>query len=276
MSGIQKNIMSSVVISPSVETTDGTCRSMSVTAFGRLFTVNVDDTSLDHGLMLWDASVAFLRYLEANPRECESLRNARILEVGAGTGLLGIALAHCVGARVVMTDLTRVCGNLAANVTADPLKPGASGSLSVVPFDWCDADGPRAVLAASDGGVFDAIIGTDVAYSEALNPTLLSATAACARASEVRGTRCTVYFANELRCELAQGVFDRVAPTLFVCKRVPAKQMPQSLRDQNMILFKMRLLPSERRSSASESTSSGSGSNMRISTTSSREEDEAI
>lgn len=236
-----------------LSTTDGTCRSMSVSAFGRSFTVLVDDTSLDHGLMLWDASVAFLRWLEANPREVEALRGARVLELGAGTGLLGLALAHCLGARVVLSDLSRVCGNLSANCAADPLKPGAPGSLLVVPFDWCDSDAPAAVLAAvtaatAAASAFDAIIGTDVAYSEALNPTLLSAAAACARASEVAGVKCTVYFANELRCEVAQAVFDRVAPTLFAgAKRIPSKHLPEALRAQNMIFFKMRLLPAERR-----------------------------
>jgi hypothetical protein len=50
-----------------VATTDCCCRRASALALGRAF--SVDDTSLDHGLMLWDACVAFLRWRDANPRE---------------------------------------------------------------------------------------------------------------------------------------------------------------------------------------------------------------
>jgi predicted nicotinamide N-methyase len=225
-----------------IGTTDGTCRSITTTAFGREFSLAVNDASLDHGLMLWDASVALIRYLEHSPKELAALRGARVLELGAGTGLLGLALAHAVGARVVLTDLPHVCANIAANVRANSLPPGAPGSVTVLPYAWSGV-ADAAVLAAG-GGAFDAILGTDVAYSEELNPVLLASAAAFAGAG---GSRAAVLFANELRCAVAQAVFDREWPAHFAAKRVPTKHLHPEWRDKNMLFFKMKLRPRARR-----------------------------
>jgi predicted nicotinamide N-methyase len=217
-----------------LECTTDACRSMTATIFGREYTVAVNPISLDHGLMVWDASMALLRFFEHNPKELSALRGARILELGAGTGLLGIALAHAVGAHVVLTDLEHVCANIAANVRANALPPGAPGSVRVAPYSWSGEAPPE--LCAH--GPFDFIIGTDVAYSESLNPTLIASAAAFAAAS---APRCTVFFANELRCSIAQGVFDAEWPKFFTAKRIAVKLMHPEWRDKNMIFFKMRL-----------------------------------
>jgi predicted nicotinamide N-methyase len=215
-----------------LECTTDACRSMTAAIFGREYTLAVNPISNDHGLMLWDASMALLRFFEHNPKELSALRGARILELGAGTGLLGIALAHAVGARVVLTDLEHVCANIAANVRANALAPGAPGSVRVAPYSWSGEAPPEL------RGPFDFIIGTDVAYSESLNPTLIASAAAFAAAS---APRCTVFFANELRCSIAQRVFDDEWPKFFTAKRIAGKLMHPEWRDKNMIFFKMRL-----------------------------------
>ena len=221
-----------------VRLSNGTLRSATHTFFGRTFTVAVNDSTSDHATVVWDASVAFLRWLEHNPRELARFQNARVLELGAGTGLLGIALAHAAGARVVLTDLPHVCAALEAAVAAEPLPRGAPGTLSVVPYDWSGAADAR-VLAAGGGGPFDIIVGTDVAYSEALNARLVASAAAFARAAAPRVA--SVIFANELRCEVAQAVFDAAARGAFLAKRVPAKAMHPAWRAANMLIFKMRV-----------------------------------
>ena len=217
-----------------LECTTDECRFLTATIFGREFTLAVDPLSYDHGLMLWDASMALLRFFEHSPKELSALRGARILELGAGTGLLGIALAHAVGARVVLTDLEHVCANISANVRANALAPGAPGSVHVAPYAWCGET--RAELL--EHGPFDLIIGTDVAYSESLNPTLIASAAAFAAVS---APRCTVFFANELRCSIAQDVFDAEWPKFFSAKRIASKLMHPEWRDKNMIFYKMRL-----------------------------------
>lgn len=245
-------IAMSSAFAPPVVTTDGTCRSITTTAFGRAYDLRVDDTSHDHGLMLWDASLALVRWLEHSPKELAALRGARILELGAGTGLLGLALAHAAGADVTLTDLPHVCANISANVRANALPPGAPGAVRVLPYAWSGAV-DAAVLGGGDG--FDVILGTDVAYSETLNPVLLASAAAFAGAR----ARCAVIFANELRCAIAQGVFDAEWPRYFTAKRVAARHLHPDWRDKNMILFKMRLRPAHKRAGAAGAGGDGGG-----------------
>ena len=224
--------------------------SVSHAFLGQTFDLAQAPASLNHGLVVWDASVCFLRFLEANPREAEALRGAAVLELGAGTGLLGIALAHRLGCRVVMTDLDSVVPNLEANLRANPLPPGCAGACRVMAHAWAGAADAAVMAAAGEGG-FAYIIGTDVAYSEALNPVLLGTAAAFARASEAARAggggggggshRTTTIFVNELRCEVAQGVFDAVAPTLFKVQRVPAKKLHRDFQEGQFLLTRLTL-----------------------------------
>jgi len=219
-----------------VRLNDASTTELELSFFGRPFTIHQNPSSFDHGLCLWDAAVCFLRFVECSPKVAARLRNAAVLELGAGTGLLGIVLAHCLHCRVVVTDLPAVCPNLAANLAANPLPRGAAGSVAVLPYAW-SGEADAAVLAGGGGG-FDAIVGTDVAYSEALNDVLLRSAAAFARAS---ARRCAVFFCNELRCAVAQAVFDASAPPLFRVKRVPTKRLHPDWRAHNQLLLELTL-----------------------------------
>jgi predicted nicotinamide N-methyase len=220
-----------------VRLNDASTTQLELRFFAAPFTIHQNPSSGDHGLCLWDASVCFLRYLEHNPKAAARLRGATVLELGAGTGLLGIVLAHCLQCRVTTTDLPAVVPNLLANVAANPLPRGARGSICALPYAW-SGEADAAVLAASPTGAFDAIIGTDVAYSEALNDVLLRSAAAFARAS---ARRCAVFFCNELRCAVAQAVFDASAPPLFRVKRVPTKRLHPDWRAHNQLLLELTL-----------------------------------
>jgi predicted nicotinamide N-methyase len=205
------------------------------TFFGRSFSIQQDPSAPNHGLVLWDASVCFLRWVESNPKEAAALKGTRVLEVGAGTGLLGIVLAHALGCKVVMTDLPSVLPNLELNWAQNPLQPGCQGSVSVAAYDWT-APLPEGLV----GAPIDYIIGTDVGYSESLNPLLLSSAAEVVRVCEERHAKCpTVIFVNELRCEIAQGVFDAEAPKHFKVQRVRDSKLHPSYQGQNMILLKL-------------------------------------
>jgi predicted nicotinamide N-methyase len=129
---------------PPLRLNDSRTTALEVAAFGARFTIEQRPDSQNHGLGLWDASLAFIRFVEERPALLEAMRaGARVVEFGSGTGFAAIALA-ALGAHVVATDLDSVIPLLARNVSRNaaavmdgvPASLGARGSVRVARFSW--------------------------------------------------------------------------------------------------------------------------------------------
>ncbi|KAH9932414.1 putative methyltransferase-domain-containing protein [Amylocystis lapponica] len=119
---------------------------------------SADHTSV--GLQSWASSIVLAEHLCAQPTTFGLADTARVLELGAGTGLLSIVAAKLLpGAQVVATDFhPSVLANLRANVAAN-----FAHAHPVVPvvraLDW-----ERPVYAAELAGAFDVVLAADVVY----------------------------------------------------------------------------------------------------------------
>ena len=86
-------------------------RLFDIALFGHELSINQmpDDRLLGHGAVVWDASVIFVKYMETNPRDFDSIKlsGKTVLELGSGCGLAGIAFM-LKGAEVTCTDLEAV------------------------------------------------------------------------------------------------------------------------------------------------------------------------
>ncbi len=121
---------------------------------------NEFNDSMPYWAWLWDSAPAMARRIAAAPPES----GARILELGAGLGLVGIAAAMAVEgpAELTLSD-------------HDPL------SLAVLPINAAlnGLDGAKTwnldwrELERSEAGVFDLLVGCDVAYEARLQEPLL-------------------------------------------------------------------------------------------------------
>ena len=118
-------------------------------------------TSDNLGLKTWTSSVLLSRRLTALQQVPVQPRT-RVLELGAGTGLVGIAAACAWAANVTLTDLPEIMPNLQMNIDNNrEVIEVNGGSACALPLDWSDAEnGP---LDKDDR--FSVIVAADPLYS---------------------------------------------------------------------------------------------------------------
>lgn len=96
-------------------------------------------------------------------------RPLRILELGSGTGIVGIVAAATLGGNVTITDLPHVVPNLRFNADANKGVVGPTGgAVSVASLRWGHADDVAVI-----GREFDVILASDVVYHDHLYEPLL-------------------------------------------------------------------------------------------------------
>ena len=110
---------------------------------------------LPYGVALWPAAIALAHDLASREH---GLRGARVLELGAGTGLPGI-VAATLGARVVQTDRDQ----LALSACRRNCERNGVETVEHRLADW---------TAWEDSARYEWIIGSDILYGEELQPYL--------------------------------------------------------------------------------------------------------
>jgi predicted nicotinamide N-methyase len=120
------------------------------------------DVSTDHdveyfayGLLLWPSAIGLARYLCENH---QLVRGKRVLEIGCGVGLAGLA-ACALGGQVIQTDYHAESLTLAAQ-NAD--RNRITG-IERIRADWREFP---------DIGPFDIVLGSDVLYERSMHETL--------------------------------------------------------------------------------------------------------
>ncbi|BAT75476.1 uncharacterized protein HKW66_Vig0035430 [Vigna angularis] len=125
---------------------------------------------------LWPAATSLVSLLDryradpsSSPLSAALNGRLRILELGSGTGIVGIVAAATLGGHVTLTDLPHVVPNLKFNADANAGVVGPrGGELTVAPLRWGHADDVEAI-----GRDFDLIVASDVVYHDHLYEPLL-------------------------------------------------------------------------------------------------------
>ncbi|MBN3318617.1 MT21A methyltransferase, partial [Atractosteus spatula] len=151
---------------------------------GRRLRVAQDWGRLGVAAVVWDAAVVLCMYLELGEVE---LRGKKAIELGAGTGLVGI-VATLLGARVTLTDREPALDFLRANVRAN-LPAELRGAAEVSELAWGEA------LHRYAAGGYDLVLGADIVYLEETFPALL------ATLEHLSSERAVVLLACRLRYE---------------------------------------------------------------------------
>ena len=134
-----------------------------------------DDTT---GYGIWSASLVLAQWLvSSSSSSVMDWQDKRVLELGAGCGLPGLAVAlHHRVQSVIVTDLNpQTVENLQHNVqlNQDAFKSTKDVTASVM--DWCDASTwPYRQDNDNNGdGMVDVVVGSDLVYQKGLVPLLL-------------------------------------------------------------------------------------------------------
>ncbi|RFU34818.1 hypothetical protein B7463_g1564, partial [Scytalidium lignicola] len=94
----------------------------------------------------------------------QSDKSSNVLEIGSGTGLVGIGAAAIWKCHVVVTDLPEILSNLQFNVKKNVgIVCQQGGSLDCEALDWMN---PPETLAGSKCGKFEIILASDPIYDE--------------------------------------------------------------------------------------------------------------
>jgi predicted nicotinamide N-methyase len=134
---------------------DDTEDAASHVALGKVVMRTVDRAN-EVGLRLWPAAEVLVEWA------LSTLSPSRVLELGAGLGLVGLALARRPGFRVTLTDGdARVCANLRYNAALNGL-----GEDVVKQFRWEEDFGEL----WNEAGPFDVVLAADCVYDPSLAP----------------------------------------------------------------------------------------------------------
>ncbi|KAJ6543914.1 S-adenosyl-L-methionine-dependent methyltransferase [Mycena capillaripes] len=144
-------------------------RSFSFPSNGKTVHIELNDAPLstsDHtsvGLQSWGSAIILAERLCSDPASFNLVdgQPLRVLELGAGTGLLSIAVAKLIPVTtVVATDYhPAILANLAANLRTNFFLPNQAARVSAVELDWA-----RPALSAPFDAPFDVVLAADVVY----------------------------------------------------------------------------------------------------------------
>jgi predicted nicotinamide N-methyase len=106
---------------------------------------------------VWDSAIVLAKFIEKHQ---EKFRGLRVVELGAGCGLVSVALIHAGAARVVATDLPANTKLLRNNVSRNaPSGKDEGHAWDVKALSW-----GKDANEALDNEPFDLVIATDCMY----------------------------------------------------------------------------------------------------------------
>lgn len=151
---------------------------------------SLEHDTLDTGCTVWPAAHALADVVLGDERARALVQGARVLELGAGTGLAGIACAAAGAAHVCLTDLPPRIPLLRRNVTRNGWvrTTGACMGVSAAVLDWSaptlDGEGAPGV-----GFRAELLVGADLVHDEAHCEPLVAAVSALLDAWPVQQAR---------------------------------------------------------------------------------------
>lgn len=190
--------------------------------------------------MVWDAALVLGAYLDhMNQTGQIPVKNRRILELGSGTGFVGL-VAAALGGDCLMTDLPEMVPLIKRNLFKNiPLLQGAGSAKA---FEWgSDMSG---LVSHTDKG-FDIVLAADcIYYKESLNAFIKTIEDLSSHSNE--GTKTEIFISyedreSEEKKTLIADFFERIKKSCCVSK-VPYEHYRNDFRCEDIHIFKITSL----------------------------------
>lgn len=177
------------------------------------FSVLQKQRSLGISGALWDCGI-FLSHALCSPSLTRLVRGRRVLELGSGTGFVGIVAAALGAKEVVLTDLEAVLPLTRSNVQANQaalegLGVCADSTVALHPYRWGPREGWRsrdAPSVATLASGFDTVLCADTLYDASQFDNFVHAlltSCGCGRSSEDLSSPSAT--ANSFACDICTG-----------------------------------------------------------------------
>jgi hypothetical protein len=203
----------------------------------------------DVGVVVWDAALLLLKFMDhQNSLKPGFLRNSVALELGAGTGVCGLAAA-ALGCEVVLTDLPHLVKLLDRNIVDNLALIQSVGGGKVMAKAWKWASfGPndRQLLGINLSDI-DYILASDlIYYEEGLNDLIQSLEWFCSFGKQ----SLKIYMSYEHRegkLELLKHIYRAItSSSVMTCKEVEPKECHPHFQspDLHLLLIQPKPKPS--------------------------------
>lgn len=186
---------------------------------------------------VWDSSIVLAKFFEKHPQRCAG---RRCLDLSAGCGLPGLALAKLGAASVTVTDLGPNLALLSKNSEANGC------GLCVVEHSW------GTPVGSALGAPFDIVVACDVMYiAEAVPPLVASLVALSGPGTEV--------YISHGRNRQAEPQFLEAAGKFFTIETVGSDELDEVYQTADVDVLRLRLLEARGPSEAADGGSSAKG-----------------
>ncbi|KAK3094789.1 hypothetical protein FSP39_006256 [Pinctada imbricata] len=186
-------------------------------------TLNIHQLEVgDVGCVVWDAALVLAKYLETEDFGFgEKLNSKRVLELGAGTGIVGI-VAAALGAHATITDLTEFVPLMQMNI--DTNKEQVKGNVIARTLQWGDEKIEEK---------FDYIFIADcIYYEKSLEPLVDAVRSHCSDHTEVLCCYEKRLTGNKPQLE---NRFLTLIKEDFVMEDIPQKQLDAHFRSDDIL-----------------------------------------
>ncbi|KAJ8324991.1 hypothetical protein QVD99_000270 [Batrachochytrium dendrobatidis] len=182
------------------------------------------------GLRTWQAGLRMIEYMALD--EPDLVVGRRVLELGSGIGLLGLAISLMGAKSVCMTDVAdSVLDRLSVNIALNTLPSESSIQTIKLDWEWTDAQTLDAINQIHAG--FDVIVGADIVYSPLLIDPLVNTITNLLKASNLPAMA-ECWISSTKRHEATQQLFqDRLNASGLVVTSIPLKPAHWFHYDEN-------------------------------------------